>query len=62
MTPSKLFVTINQAVKEGYLPRNALRNLVAEGKIPYWKSGNRVYIARSVLEKLGSEKDEKQSD
>lgn len=58
MTPSKLFVTINQAAREGYLPGNALRRLVAEEKIPFLKSGNRVYIARSVLESLGGENNE----
>ena len=58
MTPSKLFVTINQAAHEGYLPGNALRRLVAEEKIPFLKSGNRVYIARSVLESLGGENNE----
>ena len=50
-TPTPEMLTVRQAAQRGVLPERALRRLVAQGKIPTVKVGNRHYVNLSVFKR-----------
>lgn len=52
-TPSReRYLTLQEAVTEGYGAYSTLRSWIAKGQLPAYKTGNRVKLLRSDLEAL----------
>ena len=56
MTYSKRFLTINQFKRESTLSRHCIEKGIADGTIPYLKSGNRTLIDTEIFEKQRAER------